>query len=176
MNPNPPGETPSHEAHRAEGPARVRCAVITLSDTRTEADDKSGAFIRNALTQAGHEVGLYRIVKDEPAQLRAALDAAADDGAIRVVLTNGGTGITQRDTTYETLTGLFDKRMDGFGEIFRMLSYEEIGPAAMLSRAVAGTYRNMIVMAMPGSTNAVRLGMEKLIVPELGHLVREVLK
>lgn len=176
MPEKPHAEGPSHEAHRAEGPPRVRCAVITLSDTRSEADDRSGALIREALTGAGHEVGLYRVVKDEPAQLRAAIDAAADSGNIRIVLTNGGTGITRRDTTYETLNALFEKRLDGFGEIFRMLSFHEIGAAAMLSRAVAGTYRGMIVLSMPGSTNAVRLAMEKLILPELSHLVREISK
>ncbi len=167
---------PSHEAHRAEGPGRVVCAVITLSDSRTEANDKSGAFIKAGLHEEGHEVGLYRVVKDEPEELRRAINDAADLGTIQIVLTNGGTGITSRDTTYETLTGMFEKRLDGFGEIFRVLSFHEIGAAAMLSRAVAGTYRGMIVMSMPGSTNAVRLAMNKLILPELSHLVREISK
>lgn len=166
----------THEAHRAEGPARVRCAVITLSDTRTEANDKSGAFIKAGLHEEDHEVGLYRVIKDDPDQLRTAIDEAADAGDIQIVLTNGGTGITSRDTTYETLTGMFEKKLDGFGEIFRVLSFQEIGAAAMLSRAVAGTYRGMIVMSMPGSTNAVKLAMDKLILPELSHLVREISK
>lgn len=176
VNPGGTTEGPSHEAHRAEGPARVRCAVITLSDTRNEANDRSGAYIRAVLEEEGHEIGLYRVVKDEPDQLRAAIDATADMGDIRIVLTNGGTGITRRDTTYETLSAMFEKRLDGFGEIFRVLSFQEIGAAAMLSRAVAGTYRGMIVMSMPGSTNAVKLAMDKLIVPELSHLVREISK
>ncbi len=167
---------PSHEAHRAEGPGRVNCAVITLSDTRTEANDRSGAFIKAGLHEEGHEVGLYRVVKDEPEELRKAINDAADLGTIQIVLTNGGTGITSRDTTYETLTAIFEKRLDGFGEIFRVLSFHEIGAAAMLSRAVAGTYRGMIVMSMPGSTNAVKLAMDKLILPELSHLVREISK
>lgn len=168
--------TPSYQEHRAEGPGRVRCAVITLSDTRTEANDTSGGFIRASLMEEGHEVGLYRVIRDEPDELRQAINEAADAGDIRVVLTNGGTGITARDTTYETLTSMFEKRLDGFGEIFRMLSFHEIGAAAMLSRAVAGTYRGMIVMSMPGSTNAVRLAMNKLVMPELSHLVREISK
>lgn len=167
---------PSHEAHRAEGPGRVTCAVITLSDTRTEANDRSGAFIKAGLHEEDHKIGLYRIVKDDPDQLRAVIDEAADRGDIQVVLTNGGTGITTRDTTYETLTSMFEKKLDGFGEIFRVLSFQEIGAAAMLSRAVAGTYRGMIVMSMPGSTNAVKLAMDKLILPELSHLVREISK
>jgi molybdenum cofactor biosynthesis protein B len=116
------------------------------------------------------------VVKDEPEELRKAINDAADLGNIRIVLTNGGTGITARDTTHETLTGMFEKRLDGFGEIFRVLSFHEIGAAAMLSRAVAGTYRGMIVMSMPGSTNAVKLAMDKLILPELSHLVREISK
>lgn len=167
---------PSHEAHRAEGPGRVNCAIITLSDTRTEANDRSGAFIKAGLHEEGHHVGLYRVVKDEPELLRAVIDEAADAGDIQIVLTNGGTGITRRDTTYETLTSMFEKKLDGFGEIFRVLSFQEIGAAAMLSRAVAGTYRGMIVISMPGSTNAVKLAMDKLILPELSHLVRELSK
>lgn len=169
-------DVPSHEAHRAEGPGRVKVAVITLSDTRIEANDRSGAFIKAGLHEEDHHVGLYRIVKDDPDQLRAVIDEAADRGDIQVVLTNGGTGITSRDTTYETLTSMFEKKLDGFGEIFRMLSFHEIGAAAMLSRAVAGTYRGMIVISMPGSTNAVKLAMDKLILPELSHLVREISK
>jgi len=172
MNPEP---RTSVEQHRAEAPKNVVCAVITVSDTRTEADDRSGGYILDSLKGAGHEVALYRIVKDEPAQIKQAVAEAVEKG-VRVVLISGGTGITSRDQTYETVSSLIEKRMDGFGEIFRVLSYEDIGPAAMLSRAVAGTHRNMLLFSMPGSTGAVKLAMEKLLLPELGHVVRELNK
>jgi molybdenum cofactor biosynthesis protein B len=165
--------SPSGE-HRAAGPASVRCAVITISDTRGEAEDKSGRHIRDSLAGAGHEVAFYRIVKDEPEQIRAAIEAALAADGVRAILLNGGTGIGSRDLTHETISAMLEKRLDGFGEIFRVLSYQEVGAAAMLSRAVAGVYKGAIVFSMPGSTNAVRLAMEKLILPELGHVLREL--
>ncbi len=166
----------STEEHRKQAPKSVRCAVVTVSDTRDETTDGSGKFIRDALTGAGHEVALYRIVKDEPEQIRIVLREAAETKTIRAALINGGTGIAKRDRTYETVAGLIEKKMDGFGELFRMLSFDDIGPAAMLSRAVAGTYSGMVIFSLPGSTGAVRLAMEKLILPELGHLVWEMSK
>ena len=172
QNPSPPGVA----AHRAAAPDAVRCAVLTVSDTRTPETDTSGALIEETLTGAGHVVADYRIVPDEPDLIRAAIDAWAADPALGAILTNGGTGIARRDTTYDVLAGLIEKRLDGFGELFRMLSYAEIGPAAMLSRAVAGVYRGKLLVAMPGSTAAVRLAMTKLIAPELGHLVYEISK
>jgi molybdenum cofactor biosynthesis protein B len=165
----------SHEQHRREGPRTVRIFVVTASDTRGEADDTSGAFLLEAAAAAGHEVVGRRIVKDEGAALRAALDAAAQAGA-EVVVVNGGTGIAGRDRTYETVCGVLEKRLDGFGELFRMLSFAEVGAAAMLSRAVAGTWDGRVLFAVPGSTAAVRLAWEKLIAPELGHVVRELRK
>ncbi|HEX9401606.1 MAG TPA: molybdenum cofactor biosynthesis protein B [Anaeromyxobacter sp.] len=164
-----------HEQHRHEAPSSVRVFVITASDTRSEADDESGAFLRAAALAAGHTLAGYRIVRDEPDELRGALDDAADAGA-EVVLVNGGTGIAARDRTYEAVTSLLDKRIDGFGELFRMLSFEEIGAAAMLSRAVAGVWGGRAVFSLPGSRAAVRLAWEKLIAPELGHVVRELRK
>jgi molybdenum cofactor biosynthesis protein B len=160
--------------HKEQAKHSVACAIVTVSDTRTEADDTSGRTMRVKLEQAGHTISFYTIVKDEPAQIRALLTRLADEGAVQAVLFNGGTGISRRDTTYEAIASLLEKRLDGFGELFRMLSYEEIGAAAMLSRAVAGTYRDLIVFSTPGSTAAVRLAMEKLIVPELSHLVWEI--
>jgi molybdenum cofactor biosynthesis protein B len=170
-----PSESPSVE-HRAAAPDRVRCAVLTVSDTRTEATDTSGALIRELLGSAGHDVVAYRIVKDEPAEIRARIEDWTGDGGIDAILSNGGTGIANRDTTYDVIAGLLEKRLDGFGELFRMLSYGEVGAAAMMSRAVAGVYRRRIIVAMPGSTNAVRLAMERLIVPELAHMVYELRK
>ena len=164
-----------HEEHRHEAPRSIRIFVVTASDTRGEAEDESGAFLKDAIARAGHALAGYRIVKDEPAELRAALEAAAAAGADAIVV-NGGTGIAARDRTYEAVSGMLEKRLDGFGELFRMLSWEEIGAAAMLSRAVAGVWGGRAVFSMPGSKAAVRLAWEKLIGPELGHVVRELRK
>ena len=159
-------------AHRETSPGSVRCFVLTISDTRTEADDTSGAAIAEALVAAGHVVTGRKILRDDPGPVAEAVRRATVTAD--AVITTGGTGITSRDSTYEAIAGLFDKTLDGFGEIFRMLSYQEIGAAAMLSRACAGTIRKTAVFALPGSEKAVRLAMEKLIIPELGHVVREL--
>lgn len=147
--------------------------VITASDSRGEAEDSSGRLLRDGAAAAGHELVGYRVVKDEPDQIRAALEEGAGAGA-QALLVNGGTGISGRDRSYEAVAGLLEKRLDGFGELFRMLSFQEIGSAAMLSRALAGVWRGRAVFSMPGSTAAVRLAWEKLIAPELGHLVFEL--
>jgi molybdenum cofactor biosynthesis protein B len=164
-----------HEQHRHEAPRHVRLGVVTASDTRGEAEDESGRFLREAAAAAGHEVAFYRVVKDEPAAIRAALADAAAAGAEAVVV-NGGTGVAARDRTYEAVAGLLEKRLDGFGELFRMLSFAEIGSAAMLSRAVAGTWQGRALFSVPGSLAAVRLAWEKLIGPEVGHVLRELRK
>jgi len=166
----------SVEEHRAAAPHVIRCAVLTLSDTRTIETDSSGAYILSALTGAGHDLADYRISPDDPEAIRKLVTKWSSDAGIDAILTNGGTGIAKRDSTYDALTGLLDKRLDGFGELFRMLSYQEIGAAAMLSRAMAGTIGSTIVIAMPGSSNAVKLAMEKLVLPELAHLVFELRK
>lgn len=160
--------------HKAEATQPVTVAVLTISDTRTEAEDKSGAIIKELVEAAGHTVGFYQVVKDDAPAIQALLKQLAEEGTYHVALTNGGTGIAARDTTYEAVTGLLEKRLDGFGEVFRFLSWEDIGSGAMLSRAVAGVYRDMMIFCMPGSSGAVRLAMEKLIVPELSHLVWEI--
>ncbi len=162
------------DAHRAAAPDEVRCAVLTISDSRTPDTDASGGLIRETLGFAGHRVVAYQIVADEPEQIRAILQGWIDRDDVQAILTNGGTGIAARDTTYDAIAGMFEKRIDGFGELFRMLSWQEVGAAAMLSRAVAGVIGNTLVVAMPGSANAVRLALTKLIVPELGHLVYEI--
>ena len=164
-----------HEEHRHEAPRSIRVFVVTASDTRGEAEDESGAFLKDAAARAGHALAGYRIVKDEPAELRAALEAAAAAGA-DAILVNGGTGIAGRDRTYEAVAGILEKRLDGFGELFRMLSYGQIGAAAMMSRACAGLAAGRIVVCLPGSEQAVRLAMERLIVPELGHMVQQARK
>jgi molybdopterin adenylyltransferase len=164
-----------HEEHRHEAPRSVRIFVVTASDSRGEAEDESGAFLREAAARAGHEIAGYRLVRDEPAQIRAALEQAAGAGADAIVV-NGGTGIAARDRTYEAIAALLEKRLDGFGELFRMLSFAEIGSAAMLSRALAGVWRGRAVFSVPGSRAAVRLAWERLIGPEVGHVVRELRK
>jgi molybdenum cofactor biosynthesis protein B len=164
----------------------VRCAVLTVSDTRTEANDTGGGAIVTLLAEHGHEVMFKQIVRDEPDQVRALItgwiegdgrtDSRADsrDRTVQAIITTGGTGISSRDRTYEAVTSLLDKQLDGFGELFRMLSFQEIGAGAMLSRACAGVARGRIVICLPGSEHAVRLAMTRLILPELGHLVREI--
>jgi molybdopterin adenylyltransferase len=162
----------SHHEHRRRGPARVPCAVITVSDTRTLRTDLSGRAIVRALARAGHPVVDRRIVRDEPRAVAARLRALGRRGGeARAVILTGGTGLAPRDRTYEAVARLLEKRIDGFGELFRMLSYEAIGPAAILSRAVAGTYRGRIVFSLPGSEAAVRLALRRLILPVLAHAV-----
>lgn len=160
--------------HRAAGPSSLGIAIVTVSDTRGPAEDKSGALLRELFTKAGHHADEPKIVKDDAAEIRVAVQAAAGDDAVRAIVVNGGTGIAKRDVTIEAITPMLDKTLPGFGEIFRALSYEEIGAAAILSRAVAGSMGRRMVFVLPGSSNAVRLAAEKLILPELGHLVREL--
>jgi molybdenum cofactor biosynthesis protein B len=164
------------EAHRAAAPESVPCAVLTVSDTRTPDSDTSGGLIRETLKLAGHKIVAYDIVPDEPERIAAVMREWIAPAGVRAILSNGGTGIASRDTTYDAIAGLLEKRIDGFGELFRMLSWQEIGAAAMLSRAVAGVAGSTLIVAMPGSTAAVRLALTKLIVPELGHLVYEISK
>jgi molybdenum cofactor biosynthesis protein B len=160
----------AHE-HRAHGQAAVACAVLTASDTRTRDTDTSGARARALLEAAGHRVVASAILPDDPARIRAWIEERLADPTVDVVVVNGGTGLAPRDTTFEAVAGLLEKRIDGFGELFRMLSYQEIGAAAMLSRAVAGVARGRVVVSVPGSTAAVELALAKLLVPELGHMV-----
>jgi molybdenum cofactor biosynthesis protein B len=171
-------QSASSEEHRAIAAERVRevpFAIVTVSDTRTPESDTNGQYLRAEIDQLGHPVVGYRIVKDEPEQVIAALDEFAA-GEARLILFNGGTGIAPRDTTYDVLSRKLEKVLSGFGELFRMLSYEQVGSAAMLSRATAGVYRNKVVFSTPGSNAAVRLAWEKLIRPELHHLAWEVIR
>ena len=158
--------------HRKTAVAGVRCAVLTISDTRALETDVSGRLIVELLEGAGHVVAKRQILRDEPMDVHETVVALLGD--VEALITTGGTGITSRDSTYEAVAGLLEKRLDGFGELFRALSYEEIGSAAMLTRAVAGIARGTAVFILPGSEHAVRLGMTKLILPELGHVVREL--
>jgi len=163
----------SHEEHRATSPATVRVAILTISDTRTRENDASGAAIAELVTAAEHTVHERRLVGDDIEVVRAQVEAWIQFPGVDVIITTGGTGLTARDSTFEATAALIEKRLDGFGELFRMLSFQDIGPAAMLTRAFAGAVRGTILIALPGSESAVRLAMTKLILPELGHLVRE---
>jgi molybdopterin adenylyltransferase len=157
--------------HREKAKKRVGCAVVTISDTRTAETDSSGAKIRELLAAAGHEITSYRIVVDDPALIRENLRLLLADSTVEAILMTGGTGIGPRDQTFETVRPLLDKELEGFGELFRMLSYQEVGPAAMLSRAIAGVAAGKVLFSMPGSTAAVELAVSKLVLPELGHVL-----
>jgi molybdopterin adenylyltransferase len=162
--------------HKSHAPVSVACFALTVSDTRTDANDTGGRAIRELLEAAGHTVTGHAIVTDEPSQVTAIVRERLNDPATRVIITTGGTGISARDTTFEAITSLFEKRLDGFGELFRMISFNEIGSAAMMSRATAGTVGGKAIFVLPGSPAAVRLAMERLIVPELGHIVQQLSK
>lgn len=167
----PPSSAAEHKAH---APRTVRCFVLTISDSKTPETDASGRLIQELLRAGGHEVAGYRIVRDEAAEVQAVIQACCQDPGVQALIMTGGTGITARDSTFEAVEALLEKRLPGFGELFRVLSYQEIGPAAMLSRAQAGVRARRLLFSLPGSPAACRLALEKLIVPELGHLVREV--
>ena len=167
-------DAPDHHA-KAASQGQVLLAIVTVSDTRTSETDTSGKLIRQLVEKAGHRVVAYRIVRDEPGEVRAALEDFTD-GRARLVVFNGGTGISRRDRTYDVISKALEKTLPGFGEIFRMLSYQQVGSAAMLSRATAGVYRDTVVFSMPGSPNAVQLAMEKLILPEIQHLAWELVR
>jgi molybdopterin adenylyltransferase len=161
------------DEHRATAPTAVGCFVLTVSDTRTPETDTGGAVIRERLSAGGHTVVGSTIVRDEPGDVTRVVREACADPRVQVVILTGGTGITSRDSTFEAVEALLDKRLPGFGELFRVLSYEQVGAAAMLSRAQMGIHARRIVISLPGSPNACRLALDKLLLPELGHLVRE---
>ena len=166
--------TMTHLPHPDPAKVAVNCAVITVSDTRSPETDRSGQMIEQLLLRVGHTVGAYSILKDEPEQIRTSLVALGERPDLDVVIFNGGTGIAPRDTTYDAIESLLEKTLPGFGELFRYLSYQEIGSRAIASRAIAGVYRSKLVFSLPGSTNAVKLAVEQLILPELAHLVGQL--
>ena len=167
-----PGEKRSPvDEHKAHAPARVRCVVCTVSDSKTPETDTSGRLIRELLAGAGHEVVGYHVVRDEPTEVHRVIHQACTHPGVQVLIFTGGTGITARDQTFEAIDALLDKRLPGFGELFRWLSYQEIGSAAMLSRAQAGVRAGRAIFSLPGSPTACRLAVERLILPELSHIV-----
>ncbi|WYP25174.1 MogA/MoaB family molybdenum cofactor biosynthesis protein [Alkalihalobacillus sp. FSL W8-0930] len=161
--------------HIAKQP--VTCCVITVSDTRTAETDKSGHTIKDMLQSAGHQVIDYQIVTDDQSVIKTAIHKGLDQSKVEVILLNGGTGISKRDVTYEVVEATLEKELPGFGELFRYVSYaHDIGSAAMLSRAIAGTARGTAIFSMPGSTGAVKVAMENLILPQISHVVKEIKK
>ena len=160
--------------HKAHAPLSVGCFVLTVSDTRTADTDTSGRAIGDLLGAAGHQVVGSALVRDDPEQVTAIVRKQLADAATRVIITTGGTGITSRDGTFEAVDRIFEKRLTGFGELFRMLSFTDIGSAAMMSRAAAGTVGGKAIFVLPGSESAVRLAMTRLIVPELGHIAQQL--
>lgn len=163
-----------HREKAGHGPVGV--AIVTVSDTRTPETDQNKHYLEARLSELGHEIIAYRLIKDEPDQVEAVLKELSAHHKVQVILFNGGTGIAPRDTTYDVISRHLQKTLPGFGEIFRMISYEQIGAAAMMSRAVAGVYENTIIVSMPGSSNAVKTAMENLIIPEINHLAWEVVR
>lgn len=165
-----------YKEHKCHSLKNVRIAVITVSDSRTEENDESGKYIMKKLEEEGHSMSSYKIIKDEKNLIKDELESLINNREIQMIITNGGTGISRRDVTVDVVEDLLDKKLEGFGEIFRYLSYKEIGSSAVMSRAVAGAVKNKIIICLPGSLGAVKLGIEKLIIPEIGHLTWEVSK
>jgi len=166
----------THDEHKSAAPASVGCAIITCSDTRTPETDISGQLIHRLLKDHGHSVSAYHVVKDDPYQIQLQIALDLINPGVQAIILTGGTGVARRDSTFESVDEMLEKRLDGFGQLFRMLSYQEIGSAAIMTRATAGVVKGRVLFSVPGSEHAVRLAMEKLILPELGHLVQQLTK
>jgi molybdenum cofactor biosynthesis protein B len=164
----------AQEHRQKAGHSAVTVAIVTVSDTRTPDTDQNRQYIEGRMAELGHQVAAYRLIKDEPDQVGAVIEELTAMPGIQLVLFNGGTGISPRDTTYDVVSRYLEKTLPGFGELFRMLSYQEVGAAAMFSRATAGVYRGTLIFSMPGSPNAVQVALEKLIIPEINHLAWEI--
>jgi len=163
----------SYQEHRAKSPQSVNCAVIIISDSRTEQDDESGRLIKQKLSQNGHGLVAYALLKNDAAAIKQKIAELLGQAELQVIIASGGTGLSHRDVTVETISPMLEKKLDGFGELFRSLSYQEIGTASMLSRAIGGVVGGKVILCLPGSLGAVTLAMDKLILPEIGHMVRE---
>ncbi|MDX1412197.1 MAG: MogA/MoaB family molybdenum cofactor biosynthesis protein [Nitrospirales bacterium] len=172
----PHEEVPSHLSHKKQGTLSLPCVVFTCSDSRTRETDSSGKLICHLLKEQGHTIVDYQILKDEPGDILDRLQEATRSDVSRVIIINGGTGISRRDSTFEAVDKFLEKRLEGFGELFRYLSYQDIGSPAMLSRATAGIRGKHVIFSIPGSQGAVKLAMQQLILPEIGHLVGELNK
>ena len=163
----------SHLEHKQQSPPKVNCALLVISDSRTEKTDESGSLLRQKLTQNGHQVMSYALLKNDAAAIKGKLDELLGNADVQVIITSGGTGASRRDVTVETVSPLLEKKLDGFGELFRSLSYMEIGTASIMSRALAGVARGKVIICLPGSLAATALALDKIILPEVAHLVLE---
>ena len=163
----------SYQEHKEKAPKSVSCAVLTISDSRTERDDESGKLIRQRLNDSGHRVTAYAILKNEADSIKHRICELLQQDDVQVIITSGGTGASHRDVTVETVSPILEKKLDGFGELFRFLSYQEIGTSSIMSRAIGGVAGGKVILCLPGSSGAANLAMEKIILPEIGHLVRE---
>ncbi len=163
----------SYLEHKQKAPQSVSCAVLIISDSRTEQDDESGKLIKQKLSQNGHWLVFYSILKNEADSIRKQIYELLAQEELQVIITSGGTGASHRDITVETISPILEKKLDGFGELFRFLSYQEIGTASIMSRAIAGVVGGKIILCLPGSLGAANLAMDKIILPEIGHMVRE---
>ena len=162
-----------YQEHKKQAPKSVNCSVVIISDTRTEQNDESGKIIMQALKRNGHKVLSYCILKNDADSIRKKLNELLDEESLQVIITSGGTGISHLDITVEIISPTFEKKIDGFGELFRFLTYQEIGTASIMSRAVAGVVGEKVILCLPGSLGGVTLAMDKVILPEIGHMVRE---
>ncbi len=163
----------SYHQHKKESPRSITCAVLTISDSRTEQDDESGSYIKQKLSENGHRVVDYSILKNDTGSIKKKINELLGQKGLQVIITSGGTGVSHRDITVETIYPILDKKLDGFGELFRSLSYQEIGTGSIMSRAVAGVAGGRVIICLPGSLGAVTLAVDRIILPEIGHMVRE---
>ncbi len=162
-----------YQEHKDKAPKSVSCAVLTISDTRTEQDDESGRLIRQKLSETGHRVILHCILKNEANSVRKKIYELLKEEELQAIIAIGGTGVSRRDITIDTIYPILEKKLDGFGELFRFLTYSEIGTGSIMSRAIAGVARGKVILCLPGSPEAGKLAMDKIILPEIGHLVME---
>ena len=162
-----------HLEHKREAPKSVSCAVLTISDTRTEATDESGKLIKQKLSENGHQVKVYSVLKNEADAIESKVRELLSKDETQVIISTGGTGAGSRDITVDVISSVIEKKLDGFGELFRQLTYQQIGTSSIMSRATAGVARGKVIICLPGSTGAINLAMDEIILPEIGHLVRE---
>jgi molybdenum cofactor biosynthesis protein B len=163
----------SYQEHKQKAPQSVNCAVLTISDSRTERDDDSGRIIQQKLTENGHKIISYAVLKNEADLIKKKIYGLLEQEELQVIITSGGTGASHRDITVETISLILEKKLDGFGELFRFLTYQEIGTGSIMSRAIGGVAMGRVILCLPGSTGAANLAMDKIILPEIGHMVRE---
>ena len=163
----------SYLEHKQQSPQSVNCAILVISDTRTEKTDESGQLLKQKLSENGHHLISYALLKNDADAIRKKLDELLGDAGVQVIIASGGTGLSHRDLTIETVSPMLEKKLDGFGELFRSLSYQEIGTSGILSRALAGVVRSKVILCLPGSLGATKLALDKIILPEIGHMVRE---